>query len=106
MAFDTKEVALMCGRRYNGIIYTTDSVGVKFVNCDFYNNQEFDQVRIVNSKDVIFDRCRFERNSVLSEFSTFFETEGSTEVVVKNCFFNENIAPELEIENQVFCPSG
>ena len=62
VARDTRELSLYRTNIHDctyGIMELWSSEAVKFLQCDFFNNREYELITIRGSEDVVFDDCRF-----------------------------------------------
>lgn len=68
------------------IMHIWDSKGVKFLNCAFYNNKEYEQVSVdLSSEDVLFDHCVFTKN-----IGTLFNIGNTDEVKIRRCIIQHD----------------
>lgn len=75
------------------IMYLSECSKVRFEDCHFYNNEEFEQINLKDSWDVEFSHCRFTNNRTGS-YGSFFSTRGST-IQMSHCTFTENQFQQL-----------
>lgn len=68
------------------IMHIWDSKNVKFLNCAFYNNKEYEQVSVdLSSEDVLFDHCVFTKN-----IGTLFNIGNTDEVKIRRCIIQHD----------------
>lgn len=68
------------------IMHIWDSKSVKFLNCAFYNNKEYEQVSVdLSSEDVLFDHCVFTKN-----IGTLFNIGNTDEVKIRRCIIQHD----------------
>lgn len=68
------------------IMHIWDSKNVKFLNCAFYNNKEYEQVSVdLSSEDVLFDHCVFTKN-----IGTLFNIGNMDEVKIRRCIIQHD----------------
>lgn len=68
------------------IMHVVGSKNVKFLNCAFYNNKEYEQVNIYsNSQDVLFDHCVFTKNK-----GKLFVIENPKAVTLRRCIIQHD----------------
>jgi len=68
------------------IMHVFGSKNVKFLNCAFYNNKEYEQVNIYSgSQDVLFDHCVFVKNK-----GKLFKIADPKAVILRRCIIQHD----------------
>jgi hypothetical protein len=74
------------------IMSLSQSQGITFNKCKFFDNQEFELVNISECDGITYKNCEFDRNR--TEYA-FFNVESSNNVVLKKCSFDANKASRV-----------
>ncbi|GAB4395700.1 MAG: hypothetical protein OHK0053_05720 [Microscillaceae bacterium] len=81
-----------------GIMTMVSSNNLRFENCRFHDNQEFDLITLDNCPSVVFENCVVDGNRTgLEDYSAYalYQLLNNTSVSLKNCLIKYNAANYL-----------
>jgi parallel beta helix pectate lyase-like protein len=79
----------------NGIMTLINSDNIKFVNSNFYDNEDQYMINIWNCDNIQFDKCNIHDNKVNSDCDYMFNMHDSSNINVKDCIIKNNKVKEL-----------